>query len=209
MEMAMKTNTPTKFTRRQVAALLDISEDEVKSRDNDTLHPTKGKDGSWIYGAEEVAFQMRGGNTAVNAGPPGAICAMAFKLFESGKTLPEVVIALEQVPESVRALRNEYDAMMGSLTISKATVLLIESASRSTVRDEKQLLGLIEGLRGERDAAYQRGYADAGDLGEVYDPRTGKMKPVNPNNVVAEASKESRDSKRAVENEGRVKTSTL
>jgi hypothetical protein len=69
------------------------------------------------------------------------------------------------------------------MVISKKTVSLIESASQSRVRDETQLLGLIERLKIERDTAYQEGHADAGDMGEVLDRRTGKMVSVGANSA--------------------------
>ena len=37
------TNTATLLTRRQVAALLGVSESEVKARDNVALHPIKAR----------------------------------------------------------------------------------------------------------------------------------------------------------------------
>lgn len=204
----MTNKTSIKLTRRQVAAVLAISEAEVRSKDNEILHPTKGSDGSWVYAAEEVGFVARGGDSPANVPPTGATCAMAFELFAAGKSMSEVVIALKQQPAAVRTLRAEYDSMVGCLTLSKATVMLLEKASRSSVRDEQQLLDLIGGLRRECEAAYQEGYSDAGDWGEVLDPRTGKMKPLNPNGVAVERGTESPEPKHDGENERRVKTST-
>jgi len=179
----MSNNTTTKLTRRQVAALLGILESEVKAKDGDTFHPTKGKDGSWLYSVDEVVIAVRGGDTTVDTGKTGAVFARAFELFKQGKTLSEVVIALQQVPETVRSIRAEYDAMAGSMVLSKKTVSLIEGSSQSRVRDEMQLLCLIERLQIERDTAYREGHADAGDMGEVLDRRTGKMVSVGANSA--------------------------
>lgn len=182
----MMNKTSIKLTRRQAAAVLGISESELKSKDGEVLHPTKASDGSWVYSADEVGLLARGGDSTVNTPSTGATCGTAFELFTAGKSMTEVVIALKQPPATVRALRSEYDSMAGCLTLSTATVLLIERSSRTTVRDEQQLLGLIESLRCERDAAYQRGRADANDWGEVLDRNTGRMKPVNPAGAVLE-----------------------
>jgi hypothetical protein len=181
----MSNNTTTKLTRRQVAALLGILESEVKAKDGDAFHPTKGKDGSWLYSVDEVVVAVRGGDTTVDTGTTGAVFARAFELFKEGKTLSEVVIALQQVPETVRSIRAEFDVMEGCMVISSTTVALIEGASLSRVRDETQLLGLIERLRIERDTAYQEGQADAGDMGEVLDRCTGKMVSVGANGAAA------------------------
>jgi hypothetical protein len=183
-------STPTLLTRRQVAALLGVSETEVKARDNEAFHPTKGADGSWRYPPEEVAAVLRGLVVADSgAEPPGAVCAAAFELFEAGKKLPEVVIALKQPPALVRSLRSEYDVMAASLTITPASVAHMAQALRTPIRDEVHLVSLVADLGERFSREYQRGYdagfADASDLGEIVDPITGKSRPLKPDDVVA------------------------
>jgi hypothetical protein len=183
-------STPTLLTRRQVAALLGVSETEVKARDNEAFHPTKGADGSWRYPPEEVAAVLRGlvvGDSG--AEPTGAVCAAAFELFQAEKKLPEVVIALKQPPALVRSLRSEYDVMAASLTITPVSVAHMAQALRTPIRDEAQLVLLIADLGERFSREYQRGYdagfADANDLGEIVDPLTGKPRPLKPGDVAA------------------------
>ncbi len=185
-------NTATLLTRRQVAALLGVSESEVKARDNVALHPIKGADGSWRYPPEEIAAILRGlvvGDST--AEPSGAVCAAAFELFDAGKNLPSVVITLKQSPALVRSLRSEYDVMAASLTVTPASVAHIAQALGTPIRDEAQLVLLIADLRERFGQEYQRGYdaglADANDLGEIVDPITGKPRPLKPDDVAAGA----------------------
>jgi hypothetical protein len=185
-------NTATLLTRRQVAALLGVSEGEIKARDNMAFHPVKGADGSWRYPPEEVAAILRGlvvGDSG--AEPNGAVCAAAFELFQAGKNLPAVVIALKQPPALVRNLRSEYDVLAASLTVTPASVAHIAQVLEAPIPDEAQLVLLIADLRERFGQEYQRGYdaglADANDLGEIVDPITGKPRPLKPDDVAAGA----------------------
>ena len=171
----MTNNAPTFFSRRQVAVLLGTSEDEVKEKDSTAFHPTKGPDGSWRYAADQVISVLSEDDEGSSDSPTGAICALAFELFQQGKDLPTVVISSKQSPTMVRALRAEYDAMVGSLTIPSETMSLIRKLSRKAVGSASDILELIDSLRAERDTAYEQGLADASDAGEVLDPQTDKM----------------------------------
>jgi hypothetical protein len=182
----MTSNTQTVFSRRQVAVLVGVSEDEVKEKDGSIFHPTKGPDGSLRYASDEVIPAMNG-NGGDGPVPTGAICATAFELFQAGKNLPDVVISLKQSPAMIRALRAEYDAMAGCLTLPSETMSLISKISCRTVGDASDVLKLIDSLRAERDAAYEQGFADASDPGEVLDPQTGKM--ISVGSIVARSSK--------------------
>ena len=180
----------TLLTRRQVAALLDKSEDEVKARDGEALHPTKGPDGSWRYPPEEVSAVLRGvvvGSSEVE--PAGAVCAAAFELFQSGKKLPDVVISLKQSPVLVRGLRVEYDVMAASFTIEPESVALLEKTFRTSVRDGAQLVSLVARMADQLRTEYQRGYesgrADAADLGEIVDADTGVKRLLSPSDLAA------------------------
>ena len=174
----MTNNTTIFFSRRQVAALF-ASEDEVKKLDNTTFHPSKGPDGSLRYPAEAVVQALKASSKALGeATAPGAICASAFELFQAGKSLPDVVISLKESPETVCALRAKFDAMTGSLTLPSETLSLIRKVSCRTVGNASDIMKLIDSLRAERDAAYDQGFADASDTGEVLDPQTGKMTSV-------------------------------
>jgi hypothetical protein len=173
-----------------VASLLAVSEAEVKTQDNVAFHPTKGADGSWRYAPEEVAAVLRGlvgGDTGPE--PSGAVCAAAFELFEAGKKLPEIVIALKQPPGLIRSLRSEYDAMIASLTIASASVAQMAQALHTPIRDEQQLVSLVADLSQRLSGEYQRGYdaglADANDPGEIVDPTTGEKRPLKLDDVAA------------------------
>ncbi len=183
-------STATLLTRRQVAALLGVSEDAIKARDNEAFHPSKGADGGWRYPPEEVAAVLRGlvgGDSGPE--PTGAVCAAAFELFETGKKLTEVVIALKQPPGLVRSLRSEYDEMIASLTITPASVAHMAQALQTPIRNEEQLVSLVADLGQRLGEEYQRGYdaglADANDPGEIVDPTTGERRPLKLDDVAA------------------------
>jgi hypothetical protein len=176
-------NTATLLTRRQTAALLGITEAEVKTRDNEAFHPIKGPDGSWRYPPEEVAAVLRGVVAGdPGADPSGATCAAAFELFQSGKKLPDVVITLKQPPTLVRHMRAEYDQMAGSLTIAPESVAAVAQALSQPIRDEANLVEILAGLgdriRGEYHRGFDAGLAEANDLGEIVDLATGKKRPL-------------------------------
>jgi hypothetical protein len=187
----MATNA-TYLTRRQVAALLGIAEAEVKTRDNMTFHPVKAADGSWRYPPEEIAAVLRGlvaDDATVE--PNGAICAGAFQQFRDGKTLVDVVIGLKLEPPAVRRLRAEFDSMTASLTIESATLQAMGKLLGTMPKDETSVVDLVTALVDKAASEYRRGYADglaeAGDLGEIVDPDTGRKRPLAPHEVTAAA----------------------
>jgi hypothetical protein len=178
-------STATLLTRRQVAALLEKPEGEIKAQEGGAFHPIKGPDGSWRYPPEEVSALLRG--TVVGSGefePAGAVCAAAFELFQNGRKLPEVVISLKQSPALVRSLRGEYDAMAGTLTIGSGTMAFLQKTFRTAVRDEAHLVALIAGLDErllrEHERGRQAGIVEAADLGEIVDPESGVKRPLRP-----------------------------
>jgi len=186
------TNNAVLLSRRQVAALLNESELEIKGRHDTTLHPIKGADGSWRYQPEEVAALLRGlsgGEPGVEAN--GAVCSAGFELFRDGKSLTDVVITLRQTPAVVRNLRVEYDSMAACLTIGQEPLARLSGVLRATPRDEAQLFELVAGLAARAEQEYRRGYeeglADATDLGEIVDPSTGKKRPLDRGDVAAAA----------------------
>jgi hypothetical protein len=183
-------NTATLLSRRQVAALLGVSEAEVKSRDNLTFHPSKAADGSYRYEPQEVAAVLRGvAGGEPGAEPNGAVCSAAFGLFKDGKSLPEAVIALKQVPSVIRGLRVEYDAMTSCLTIGQPSLETLTQVFRGRPRDEAHLVELITALSEQLATEYRRGHddgvAEATDLGEIVDPSTGKKRPLGQDDIAA------------------------
>ncbi len=182
--------TATTLTRRQVAALLDETEAEVKGRDNVSFHPGKAGDGSYRYDPREVAAALRGvAGGEPGAEPNGAVCGAAFELFRDGKSLPDAVIALKQVPAVVRGLRVEYDTMTSSLTIAPPSLEALSKALRVRPRDEAHLVELVTTLSEQVASEYRRGHedgiAEATDLGEIVDPNTGKKRPLGQDDIAA------------------------
>jgi hypothetical protein len=180
----------TLLTRRQTAALLGVPEAEVKARDNEAFHPVKGPDGGWRYQPEEVAVVLRGAfGDRPGAEPTGSVCADAFELFQAGKKLTEVVIALKQPPALVRSLRAEFDAMALSLTIAPTSVETMAKVLGTTIRDEAHLVALVEAFSDRLRLEYRNGYGagmtDANDLGEIVDPGTGKKRPLKQDDIAA------------------------
>jgi hypothetical protein len=178
------------LTRRQVGALLGVSEAEVKARENVALHPTKAVDGSYRYQPDEVAALLRGVvGSEPGVEPNGSICAAAFELFRDGKSLPEVVIALKQSPAVVRGLRAEYDAMAAHLTIDPASLEHLARTLRSRPRNGAHIVELVATLCERAQQEYQRGHedglAEAGDLGEIVDPVTGQKRALRPEDIDA------------------------
>jgi hypothetical protein len=189
MEDPMAT-TATLLSRRQVAALLGVTEAEVRTRDNLTFHPTKAADGSYRYEPQEVAAVLRGvAGGEPGAEPSGAVCGAAFELFKDAKSLPEAVIALKQVPSVIRGLRVEYDAMTSCLTIGQPSIETLAKILRGRPRDEAHLVELTTALSEQVQAEYRRGHeaglADASDLGEIVDPSTGQKRPLGQADIVA------------------------
>jgi hypothetical protein len=179
----MATN-PVSLSRKQVAALLGISDVDVQTKDGEVFHPTKGPDGSWRYPPGEVAFALRGAAPAGEGGlrVGGAACASAFRMFQEGKSLVEVVVGLQQAPENVRLLRAEYDAMTKMVTMPAPVVAALEKAIGRSVESGEQLVSALADLPARVDVAYARGYesglADANDFGAVVEPTTGKRRAI-------------------------------
>jgi hypothetical protein len=187
-------NNSTLLTRRQVGALLNASEAEIKDRHGSTLHPIKGPDGSWRYQPEEIAALLRGlagGEPGAEAN--GAVCAAGFALFRDGKSLTDVVIELKQTPTVVRGLRVEYDAMAACLTLGPGSLDRLASLLRTKPENEAHLVEIITVLAAQIEQEYKRGheagFADASDLGEIVDPSTGQKRPLEKDDIAAAARK--------------------
>lgn len=186
------TNNAVLLSRRQVAALLNESEAEIKARHDTTLHPIKGADGSWRYQPDEVAAVLRGltgGEPGVEAN--GAVCAAGFELFRDGKSLTDALIALKQTPAVIRNLRIEYDSMAACLTIGQESMDRLSIVLRIKPRDEAHLLELVAGLAARAEQEYERGHqdglAEASDFGEILDPTTGRKRRLEQSDIAAAA----------------------
>jgi hypothetical protein len=178
----MATNTAL-LSRRQIAALLAITEAEVRTMDGESLHPTKAADGSLRYQPEEVAMVIRGASPSVGGFcPNGGVCAAAFEDFRAGKSLADAVINLKQAPEIVRGLRAEYDSMTRTITVSSEAVAALEKVVGKAVQTAEQLHAAISDLPARLNAEFLRGYqtcsADADDFGEIVDLESGQRRSV-------------------------------
>jgi hypothetical protein len=176
-------NTASLLSRRQVAAILKLTEAQVRADDNVVFHPTKAPDGSWKYAPEEVAAVLHGGVDGDTAGDAsGAVCAAAFALFRAGKALADAVIELKQPPAVIRRLRAEYDLMAGCLTLDRSTLEALAKVLRGQPRDQANLVEMVaalsERVRVEHERGYAAGLTEATDLGEIVDPATGKCRPL-------------------------------
>jgi hypothetical protein len=177
--------SPVHLTRRQVAALLGVSETDVKARDGEAFHPAKGPDGSWRYLPEEVSAAIRGTLHSLGSSQqtPGSVCADAFTAFQSGKDLAETVILLKQAPEIVRSLRSEYDSMVKTLTIPGAATAALEKLTGRTIQSGQELAAVLAELPERIEVEFLRGYQagsqDADDFGELVDVSSGERRTVS------------------------------
>lgn len=183
-------NKRTTLSRPQVAALLSMSEGEVRRLDGDRLHPHKGSDGGWLYRPEEVAGVLRQlllvASAGVTAGidlvtsAEGGIAADAFSRFERGDGAARVVIDLRLNPMLVRDLRRTYDGMTRELTISSVDRQELERLVGGPIAGTRDIISIISQLARSRNVS-GRAVPDASareleDYGEVVDPETGEKR---------------------------------
>ena len=115
-------------TRAAVARRLGKSVGAVRFQEGKTLHPWQDADGVWRFDPAEVealATKVRSGKAdePSQTMPPGKLAARACQLFREGKTIVDVVIALEQPFEAVQAL---YRAFAGDSTGMHLPLPLVE-----------------------------------------------------------------------------------
>jgi hypothetical protein len=102
---------PRRLTRKLVADRLGVSIFKVRSMEGRELHPVR-ENGVNYFEPDDVARALR------SLGPrrrrPGRertdaeVAALAFKAFEEGRDLREIVVDLTLAPERVRALYREW-----------------------------------------------------------------------------------------------------
>jgi hypothetical protein len=96
-------------TRAAVARRLGKSVGAVRFQEGKALHPWQDADGVWRFDPAEVealATKVRSGKAdePSQTMPPGRLAARACQLFREGKTIVDVVIALEQPFDVVQGL---------------------------------------------------------------------------------------------------------
>jgi hypothetical protein len=183
-------NKRTTLSRPQVAALLSMTEGEVRRLDGDRLHPHKGADGGWLYRPEEVAGVLRqlaivaGAGSAsgidMAASAEGGIAADAFSRFEKGEGAARVVIDLRLNPMLVRDLRRTYDGMTRELTVSATDRQEIERLVGRPIVGARDIIAVLSQLARSRSSA-ARAMPEATlpgdeDYGAVVDPKTGEKR---------------------------------
>jgi hypothetical protein len=67
----------------------------------------------WVYDPKELV-QLRRPEVAMRSRDPGETAARAFELFRDGKSEAEVVIALRESPDTIRALHEKWSDMGGA-----------------------------------------------------------------------------------------------
>lgn len=181
-----KVDSPTArgLSRAQVAEMLGVSDREVAKMDGRQLHPTRAPDRMWRYEIAEVRALVEVRGTASLAAPSeiepaieGKLSAAVFKLFEARKSLPKIVIATEQNPDTITALHGRYEKMRGLLVLPKAIVAEIHGMVDQAFATPREL---VESLRTSLRSRFEQGLSEAHEFGQVTDPQTGKLRPVAP-----------------------------
>jgi hypothetical protein len=154
-----------------------MSENEVSLRvDGRLLHPVRMGDRRWLYDVEELRAVIERSKGTAGQRPfvTGETTAETFELFETGKTLAQVVIATKQTAETVMYLRSEYDRMVGSMVLPASTVSQLQRALGPHIRPQN--LGQM--VEAHLARMFEEGREDATSFGVVRDAKTGEMKPI-------------------------------
>ncbi len=105
-----------RITRKQVADRLRVSVATVRRLEGSALHPEKNEKGVWTFSAAEVArvAQSRSKKRRVKREDEGDVAARVFELLEEGFDLNDIVIAVRQPPQTVRALYAEWTVSLAA-----------------------------------------------------------------------------------------------
>jgi hypothetical protein len=102
------------LTRAAVARLLGRTTGSVRFHEGKTLHPRRDDDGVWRFDRAEVeALASKLGRERIIEPPvaelsPGKLAARVCTLFRDGKSVVDVVIALEQPFDVVQQLHRAF-----------------------------------------------------------------------------------------------------
>jgi DNA-binding transcriptional MerR regulator len=113
------------LTRSQVAQRLGVSIATVRRMEGRELHPVRRRDGTRLFRATDVATLAA--SRAVRPTVGGEIAARACELFREGKGIVDVVIALRQPFEVVKALNQSFLEDQGILLVPGPIVREIEA----------------------------------------------------------------------------------
>lgn len=137
---------PLQYTRSTVAAVLRVSVTTVRRWEGTLLHPTLSRDGTHLFDRTEVESLAQQRPVAPrDAVPvsPGEIAAAAFALFKKGVSPCEVVIELEQPPESIRKLHEEWERFANRLVLSEDVLIVLNRMSTASVIDDDIVLSIL------------------------------------------------------------------
>jgi hypothetical protein len=171
-----------KLTRSQTAAVLKMTEDEVKKRDGRELHPQRGRDGSWLYEVTEVTALLTAAVTVAGNVEQGAITAAAFELFEQNVPLQRVAIQLKRSAPTILSLRKEYDSLAGTVSFSREHRDRLMSILGAPTHDPEVVVARVAALAARVRGAGARDHRDDEgdeDLGEVVDLATGERRGIS------------------------------
>jgi hypothetical protein len=100
------------LTRSEVARQLGVSTTEVhRMRLRGTLRPKRDDRGVWRYDPGEVVRTAAGRSTAARR-TRGQTAALAFRMFDQGGELKDIVMALQEPPEEIRRLFREWQSAL-------------------------------------------------------------------------------------------------
>jgi hypothetical protein len=111
------------LTRSVVARLLGRTTGSVRFHEGKTLHPWQDADGIWRFNRAEVealASKLGRGSTAEAPAAelsPGKLAARACLFFREGKSVVDVVIALEQPFDVVQQLHRAFLEDSGAMYV--------------------------------------------------------------------------------------------
>jgi len=104
-------------TRAEVARRLGKSIGAVRYLEGKALHPQRDAEGVWRFDPSEIEALAPGPTIELS---PGKLAARACQLFRDGKTIVDVVIALEQPFDVVQGIHRAFAEDSGTLYVPPA-----------------------------------------------------------------------------------------
>lgn len=151
--------------RRQASTILGVPGTTLRRLEGRELHPVRREDGQWWFRLDEVLELC---SKPIQPEEPaiaeGELTAAAFALFEEGKSVREVVIALKQPARVVRALKDEHEELGGGIDLRPqhlAELVQIVGGAPKTAGE------LIAALRSRLKIQYELGYGDGVEASEA------------------------------------------
>jgi hypothetical protein len=156
-EVTLRQGTPADsqpFTRSAVAAILQVSVTTIRRWEGTMLHPVKGQDGTHLFDPVEVrelASRRPTVTPAKNSTAEGEVAAAAFALFKKKTSPRDVVIELEQAPDVVQKLHDDWERLGGRLVLGEEILGVLDRMLAARLIDEDVVMAInnnsAEGLR--------------------------------------------------------------